>query len=329
MRVLVTGGAGYIGSITTELLLDHGHHAVVFDNLGRGHRKAIDGRAGFIEGDLRDFDSISAALAEARPDAVMHFAAYALVPESMAEPEAYFRNNLVGGINLVEAMIRARVKRIVFSSTCATYGQPERVPITEDTPQKPTNPYGESKLFFEKVLEWHRAIHGVSAVSLRYFNASGATARLGEDHDPETHLIPLVLQVPLGIRDKVKIYGDDYDTPDGTCIRDYIHIVDLARAHIMALEAGVSGAFNLGTGAGNSVLEVVKAAREVTGHPIPAEIAPRRSGDPARLVASAEKARKAFGWGPELTDVRTIVESAWKWHKAHPSGYDGRARKPR
>ena len=239
----------------------------------------------------------------------------------MQKPEMYFRNNVVGGINLADAMLKAGVRKIVFSSTCATYGQPERVPITEDESQKPQNPYGESKLMFEHTLRWHQEIHGLQPVFLRYFNACGATGKYGEDHDPETHLIPLILRVALGQSENIKIFGDDYDTPDGTCIRDYIHIVDLARAHILALEQDVSGAFNLGTGDGRSVREVIDACREVTGHPIPAEIAPRRPGDPARLVAAAEKARTVLGWNPQFADINTIVESAWKWHQAHPHGY--------
>jgi UDP-glucose 4-epimerase len=321
MKVFLTGGAGYIGSVTSELLLNEGHEVVVFDNLGRGHRKAIDPRAEFIEGDLRSKDSVADAMAQAKPDAVMHFAAYALVGESMEQPEIYFRNNVVGGINLAEAMLANDVRKIVFSSTCATYGQPERVPITEDETQRPQNPYGESKLMFEHTLKWYQELHGMQPVFLRYFNACGATETYGEDHDPETHLIPLVLRVPLGQRESVKIFGDDYDSPDGTCLRDYIHIVDLARAHILALEKDVSGPFNLGTGTGNSVLEVIEACREVTGHPIPAELAPRRPGDPARLVAAADKANTVLDWTPQLTDMRTIVESAWKWHLAHPNGY--------
>jgi UDP-glucose 4-epimerase len=323
MKIFLTGGAGYIGSVTSELLLNEGHEVVIFDNLGRGHREAVDPRATFVEGDLRDKDSVEQAMVAASPDAVMHFAAYALVGESMRNPEMYFRNNVVGGINLADAMLKADVKKIVFSSTCATYGQPERVPITEDESQKPQNPYGESKLMFEHTLRWHQEIHGLQPVFLRYFNACGATEVYGEDHDPETHLIPLVLRVALGQSDSIKIFGDDYDTPDGTCIRDYIHIVDLARAHILALEQDVSGPFNLGTGDGNSVREVIEACREVTGHPIPAEISPRRPGDPARLVAAAEKARRVLGWKPQFADIRVIVESAWKWHQAHPHGYAG------
>ncbi|MCE9613707.1 MAG: UDP-glucose 4-epimerase GalE [Lentisphaerae bacterium] len=321
MKVLVTGGAGYIGSITGELLLNEGHEVTVFDNLEYGHRDAIDPRARLIEGDLRQPESILGAMREVRPDAVMHFAAYALVGESMEKPERYFRNNLVGGVNLAEAMLACDVGRIVFSSTCATYGQPDTVPIREDTPQRPTNPYGESKLMFEKVLGWYRELHGMRATYLRYFNACGATERLGEDHTPESHLIPIVLQTALGQRAEVGIFGDDYDTPDGTCLRDYIHIVDLARAHLCALTSEATGPFNLGTGSGFSVKEVVETARAVTGRPIPARILPRRPGDPARLIAAADKARDVLKWTPSYTDLRAIVASAWAWHQRHPHGY--------
>jgi len=321
MKVFVTGGAGYIGSVTTELLLDEGHEVVVFDNLERGHRKAVDSRATFVQGDLRDRERISAVMADVRPDAVMHFAAYALVPESMDKPEMYFRNNVVGGINLAEAMLSAGVGRIVFSSTCATYGEPERIPITEDMPQRPANPYGESKLAFEKILNWYKELHGMKTIFLRYFNACGATEKFGEHHDPETHIIPIVLKVALGKREKVLIFGDDYNTPDGTCLRDYIHIVDLAQAHILALMSELSGAFNLGNGNGCSVKEVIETAREVTGHPIPAEVVARRPGDPDRLIAGAEKAKKVLKWKPRFTDLKTIIESAWNWHKNYPNGY--------
>jgi len=321
MRVFLTGGAGYIGSVTAELLLNAGHDVTIFDNLGCGHRSAIDPRATFVEGDLVDLGAVTSAMGDAKPDAVMHFAAFALVPESMVRPEIYFRNNVVGGINLAEAMLICGVSKIVFSSTCATYGEPDRVPITEEDSQRPTNPYGESKLMIEHTLKWYREIYGFKPVFLRYFNACGATETYGEDHDPETHIIPIVLQVAQGKREKVMMYGDDYDTPDGTCVRDYIHIVDLADAHIRALSQDVTGAFNLGTGNGNSVREIVEAAREITGHSIPAEVAPRRPGDPAALVASAEKARTVLGWEPKLGDIRTIVESAWRWHQAHPDGY--------
>jgi len=321
MKVLITGGAGYIGSVTTERLLDSGFDVVVFDNLERGHRTAVDDRARFIEGDLRDRESISNALADAQPDAVMHFAAYALVPESMKKPELYFRNNVSGGVYLAEAMLSAGVKKIIFSSTCATYGIPDRVPITEDMRQEPISPYGESKLMFEKILGWHEKLHGFQPIFVRYFNACGATERFGEDHDPETHLIPLTLEVALGKRDSISIFGDDYDTPDGTCLRDYIHIVDLAEAHILALTSGQTGVFNLGTGKGFSVKEVVEAAREVTGHRIPVHTAPRRKGDPASLVAKADRARTVLKWKPAFTDLRVAVESAWKWHRAHPHVY--------
>ena len=321
MKILVTGGAGYIGSVTTEQLLDQGHEVVVFDNLERGHRSAVDSRAGLIEGDLRDADKIHAAMADVSPDAVMHFAAYALVPESMTSPEMYFENNLQGGINLASAMLQADVGRIVFSSTCATYGQPETIPISESEPQAPTNPYGESKLGFERVLNWYREIYGTQAVYLRYFNACGATEKFGEDHDPETHIIPIVLQVALGQRDKVMMYGDDYDTPDGTCVRDYIHIVDLAQAHILAVTSDASGPFNLGNGTGYSVKDIVETARRVTGHAIPAEIAARRPGDPDRLVADASRARDVLGWNPAYPDLESIISSAWNWHVAHPAGY--------
>lgn len=321
MKVLVTGGAGYIGSITSEILLDEGHEVVIFDNLGRGHREAVDARAEFIEGDLRNREDIRKAMGSVLPDAVMHFAAFALVGESMQDPMLYFRNNVLGGINLVESMIERGVKRIIFSSTCATYGQPERMPMTEDLPQRPTNPYGESKLMLEKVLNWEQERRGLQPVFLRYFNAAGATEKLGEDHDPESHLIPNVLAVALGKKKSVGIFGDDYETPDGTCIRDYIHIVDLAQAHIIALTGSQTGAFNLGNGDGYSVKQVVEVAREVTGHAIPAELAPRRPGDPARLIAAADKAKTVLGWKPKYPELRTIVQHAWNWHRTHPNGY--------
>jgi UDP-glucose 4-epimerase len=321
MKVLVTGGAGYIGSVTTECLLNEGHEVVVFDNLEKGHRAAIDDRATLEVGDLRNPDDILRVMKAEKPDAVMHFAAYALVGESMENPGMYYENNLMGGINLANAMQATGVPKIVFSSTCATYGQPDRVPITEDTLQRPGNPYGESKLAFEKALRWYKDIYGIETVFLRYFNACGATEKFGEDHTPESHLIPLVLQVALGKRDKVFIFGDDYETPDGTCLRDYIHILDLAQAHILALTGDHSGAFNLGTGTGYSVKEVIDTAREVTGHAIPAEIAERRPGDPPRLVAGNAKARTELGWNPQFDDLRQIVASAWAWHQEHPNGY--------
>ncbi len=321
MKIFLTGGAGYIGSIVSEVLLNAGHDVTVFDNLERGHREAVDDRARLIVGDLREKANVEDAMADVKPDAVMHFAAYALVGESMEKPEMYWRNNVVGGVNLAEAMVNCGVNKIVFSSTCATYGIPDRLPLVEDMPTNPANPYGQSKRMFEQMLEWYSKLSGMNAVFLRYFNASGATERFGEDHDPESHLIPIVLQVALGQRDKVMIFGEDYDTPDGTCVRDYVHIVDLAQAHMLAITGDHSGVFNLGNGGGYSVKEVLDIAREVTGHDIPAEIGERRPGDPDRLVAGADKARDVLGWKPQMADLRTIVETAWKWHQAHPKGY--------
>src|SRR5437762_2511905 len=268
MRVFITGGAGYIGSVCAELLLDQGHEITIFDNLIEGHRHAVDSRANFIRGELDDRAQVELALSSMRPDAVMHFAAYALVPESMRDPSKYFRNNISNGLNLLDAMVAAGVPRMIFSSTCALFGPPERVPIDETAPTRPINPYGESKLVFEKILRWYDEIHGLKFVSLRYFNAAGATEKLGEDHRPETHLIPNVLNIALRRRANLEIYGTDYGTPDGTCIRDYIHIVDLARAHILALGAAASGFYNLGTGGGSSVREVIAACRKITGRKI-------------------------------------------------------------
>lgn len=321
MKVLVTGGAGYIGSVTVEKLLDRGHAVAVFDNLERGHREAVDPRAALTVGDLRDRAAIAEAVKAIRPDAVVHFAAYALVGESMQDPGLYFANNLGGGMNLAAAMAAAGVKRLVFSSTCAVYGVPERVPITEDLPKNPANPYGESKLQFERVLRWYEACHGFETVRLRYFNAAGATERFGEDHDPESHIIPNVLKVALGQTDKVKIFGNDYRTADGTCVRDYIHIVDLAQAHILAVEGGKPGAYNLGNGSGYSVSQVVQTAREVTGHPIPVEFVERRPGDPDALVADARLAARDLGWKPAHPALKSIMQSAWEWTRRHPRGY--------
>jgi UDP-glucose 4-epimerase len=321
MKVFLTGGAGYIGSVTTELLLNEGHEVVVFDNLERGHKAAVDRRAKLVVGDLRDAGQIQRAMKNARPDAVMHFAAYALVGESMTDPGMYFANNTTGATNLVDAMVKYDVPRIVFSSTCATYGFPDKIPITEDTPQRPVNPYGEAKLMFEKVLLWYEKIHKIQPVFLRYFNACGATGKFGEDHDPETHIIPNVIKVALKQQPHVNIFGDDYDTPDGTCIRDYIHILDLGRAHILALTGKATGPFNLGTGTGFSVREVIDVVRKVTQRDIPEVISPRRPGDPDRLVASALKAKKILKWTPRNSNLNDIIESAWAWHQAHPDGY--------
>ena len=321
MKVFVTGGAGYIGSVAVEELLDRGDEVHVFDNLSEGHREAVDSRATFIQGDLNDPKSISLAIQTSAPDAVMHYAANALVGESMRDPFKYFHNNVGGSLNLLRAMVENKVNRFVFSSTCATYGIPDRVPIDEDAPQNPINPYGESKLMFEKILHWFDQIHGLTFVSLRYFNVAGATTRFGEHHRMETHLIPRVLQVALGQAACVEVFGSDYPTPDGTCIRDYIHVRDLAQAHILALSASKSNTYNLGTGGGTSVKEVIDTCREITGREIPVEERPRRPGDPPRLVAASDKAREQLGWKPEFQNISAIVESAWNWHKKFPSGY--------
>jgi len=321
MKIFVVGGAGYIGSICVELLLDEAHEVIVFDNLTEGHRLAVDERAAFIGGDLSRREEISRALAETKPDAVMHFAANALVGESMTNPSKYFRNNVSSGINLLDAMIAADVRQLVFSSTCATFGPPERVPIDETLPQRPINPYGESKLIFEKILRWYDEIHALRFVSLRYFNAAGATEKFGEDHRLETHLIPNVLKVALGQKPHVEIFGTDYETPDGTCIRDYIHILDLSRAHILALGAKPSAFYNLGTGGGSSVREVIGACREVTGKKIPVVEKPRRPGDPPRLIAASEKIKRELEWRPQFENLGAIIESAWRWHQKFPNGY--------
>ncbi|MDP9099918.1 MAG: UDP-glucose 4-epimerase GalE [Verrucomicrobiota bacterium] len=321
MKILVVGGAGYIGSVCAELLLDEGHTVCIFDNLSEGHRAAVDPRAEFIEGDLGTIDLIQSALTAFRPQAVMHFAASALVAESMENPSKYFRNNIGNGLNLLDAMVTTGVNQFVFSSTCAIFGPPERLPIDESLPKRPINPYGESKLAFEKILRWYGEIHGVRFVSLRYFNAAGASGKFGEEHRVETHLIPNVLKVALGQKPHVEIYGTDYDTSDGTCIRDYIHILDLSRAHILALGAGKSEFFNLGTGGGTSVREVIESCRKITGRKIPVVEKPRRPGDPARLVAASDKIQRELGWQPEFQNIDAIIESAWRWHQKFPNGY--------
>jgi UDP-glucose 4-epimerase len=322
VKILVTGGAGYIGSVCVEDLLNRGHDVTVFDNLTEGHRKAVDQRAKFVRGDLADKTAVSQAIGTEQPAAVMHFAAKALVGESMQNPYKYFFNNVSCGLNLLDAMVEHGVKRFVFSSTCATYGIPETVPIDELVPQKPVNPYGESKLIFEKILRWYDQIHGVVFAALRYFNAAGATEAFGEDHRIETHLIPCVLQVPLGKREHAQVFGTDYPTPDGSCIRDYIHVTDLAQAHALALEVKESGFFNLGIGGGVSVLEIIDACRKVTGKDIPTVNQPRRAGDPPRLIASAQKAREVLGWRPQFEQIHDIVSSAWNWHLRHQKGYN-------
>lgn len=320
-KILVTGGAGYIGSICVEELLDKGFEVSVFDNLSEGHAKAVDPRADFFQGDLADRTVLRHAFGEIEPDAVMHFAANALVGESMTDPSKYFRNNVASGINLLDMAVEHGVRKFVFSSTCATFGIPDRMPLDESLPQLPINPYGESKLMFESILRWYGRIHGLSFTALRYFNAAGASQRFGEDHRIETHLIPNVLKVALGQRDSVDIYGTDYPTPDGTCIRDYIHILDLAQAHILALASEKSDFYNLGTGGGTSVREVIETCKEITGRDIKALEKPRRPGDPPRLVAASEKIRAELGWEPRFQNIRPIVESAWAWHLAHPHGY--------
>ena len=327
MRLLVLGGAGYIGSHTALELIKKGHEVIVVDNLVTGYEKAIPDKAVFYQGDIRNFEFLDNLFKKEKIDAVIHFAAYSLVGESVTNPLKYYDNNLYGTKVLLEAMIKNNVNKIVFSSTAATYGEPENIPILESDRTCPTNPYGETKLAMEKMFHWASKAHGLNYVSLRYFNACGAdaTGQIGEAHNPESHLIPLVLQVPNGKRESVSIYGTDYDTPDGTCIRDYIHVTDLAKAHILAVEylarGGESDIFNLGNGVGYSVREVIETARSVTGHPIPATEVPRRAGDPARLVASGEKAKKVLGWEPEIKKLDDIIASAWKWHKAHPNGY--------
>ena len=327
MRLLVLGGAGYIGSHTSLELIKRGHDVVVVDNLVTGYQKAVPEKAVFYNGDIRDIEFLDNLFKIEKIDAVIHFAAFSLVGESVTNPLKYYDNNLYGTKVLLEAMIKNNVNKIVFSSTAATYGEPENIPILESDRTCPTNPYGETKLAMEKMFHWASKAHGLNYVSLRYFNACGAdaTGQIGEAHNPESHLIPLVLQVPNGKRESVSIYGPDYDTPDGTCIRDYIHVTDLAQAHILAVEylanGGASDIFNLGNGVGYSVREVIETARSVTGHPIPAIEVPRRSGDPARLVASGEKAKKILGWEPKIKQLDEIIASAWKWHSTHPNGY--------
>lgn len=321
MNVLVTGGAGYIGSICVEELINAGHTVTVLDNLTEGHRSAVDPRAKFIEGNLGDPKTVTGVIKDARVEAIIHFAANALVGESMQNPAKYFRNNVASGLELLDAAVQNNVRKFVFSSTCATYGPPDRVPIDEDLPQRPINPYGESKLMFEKMLLWYQRIFGLEFVSFRYFNAAGASQKFGEHHKIETHLIPNVLKVPLGQSDHCEIYGTDYPTPDGTCIRDYIHIVDLAQAHILAMQPGKQGFYNLGNGEGYSVREVIKMCEKVSGKSIKALEKPRRPGDPPRLVAAANKAFTELGWKPKFPKLEDIVSSAWAWHKAHPNGY--------
>jgi UDP-glucose 4-epimerase len=321
MNVFVTGGAGYIGSVCVEELLNAGYQVTVFDNLTEGHRSAVDPRATFVEGCFSDAALIKKAVRDSKAEAILHFAANALVGESMTNPSKYFRNNVANGLNLLDAAVECKVKKFVFSSTCATYGPPDRVPMTEDLPQRPINPYGESKLMFEKVLQWYQKLHGLEFIAFRYFNAAGASEKFGEHHRIETHLIPNVLKVALGQAKQCEIYGTDYPTPDGTCIRDYIHIVDLAQAHILGLAPGKTGFYNLGNGDGYSVKEVIQMCEKITDVKIPAIEKPRRAGDPPKLVAAATKAYTELGWKPKYPKLEDIVATAWAWHKQHPTGY--------
>lgn len=324
MRILVTGGAGYIGSHTTAALLAEGFEVVVLDSLVKGHRAAIPTGARFVQGDIGDRALLDRLFSETPIDAVLHFAAFIEAGESMKAPEVFFQNNTARTLALLEAMLAHDVKRFVFSSTAAVYGDPEYTPIDEEHPKAPTNAYGASKLEVERVLEWLCRLRGLGATSLRYFNASGCSEARGEDHRPETHLIPLLLEVAMGRRPALKLFGRTYPTPDGTCVRDYIHVEDLASAHVLALKTLVPGerrAFNLGNGTGFSNLQVIETAREVTGHPIPVEDADPRPGDPALLIASSDKARRELGWEPRFPDLNAIVQSAWNWRTRNPEGY--------
>lgn len=328
MSILVLGGAGYIGSHTALALVNAGRDVVVADNLETGFRKAVPEMARFYKGDIRDRAFCDGLFEREQIDGVIHFAANSQVGESMTNPLKYYANNMGGTRVLLESMVAHGVGKIVFSSTAATYGEPERVPILETDATVPTNCYGETKLSMEKMMKWTSVAHGLRYVALRYFNACGAQpdGSIGEAHNPETHLIPVILQVPGGQREKISIFGDDYPTPDGTCIRDYIHVCDLAQAHILALDyllsSGENNVFNLGNGVGFSVKEVIEEARKVTGHAIPTEVLPRRAGDPAQLIASSEKAKTLLGWKPEFEDLHTIIQTAWDWHKTHPRGFE-------
>ncbi len=329
-KILVLGGAGYIGSHTANALLNRGRQVVVVDNLETGHRAAIPESADFYQGDIRDRSFMDGVFAAENIDCVVHFAAYSLVGESMTNPLKYYDNNLGGTRVLLESMIAAGVKKIVFSSTAATYGEPEHTPILETDLTIPTNAYGQTKLAMEQMFKWTAQAHGLNFVSLRYFNACGAQpdGLIGEDHNPETHLIPIVLQAAAGQREYISVYGEDYDTVDGTCVRDYIHVVDLAQAHVLAVEyleaGGQSDIFNLGNGVGFTVKQVIATAEKVVGHSIPAEIGPRRAGDPAVLVASSDKAKRVLGWKPDFDSLEIIIDSAWKWHSVHPKGFNDR-----
>ena len=328
INVLVTGGAGYIGSHTARALKQAGYGVVVYDNFCRGHHRAVNGFK-VVEGDTAERKKLLSACREFKVGAVMHFAAHSQVGESVEKPDLYYANNVAGGISLLNAVLEAGVNNIVFSSSAAVYGEPEEVPIREEHPLNPTNPYGETKAVLEKAMNYYWQAYGLHSVSLRYFNAAGAylSGGIGEDHDPETHLVPLVLQAILGQRDKITVFGSDYPTADGTAVRDYIHVDDLAEAHLLALEALLKGnhcpAYNLGNGKGYSVLEVIRAAERVTGSTVPHQLGPRRKGDPAVLVASSQKAEQELGWRPKIAQLDEIIESAWRWHSKNPQGFEG------
>ena len=328
MSILVCGGAGYIGSHTVHELVKQNKDVIIVDNLQSGHMKAVNPKAKFYKGDIRDSEFLDKVFSENKIDAIIHFAANSLVGESMVKPLLYFNNNVYGMQILLESMVKHDIKNIVFSSTAAVYGEPKKIPISEDDETNPTNTYGETKLTMEKMMKWVSKANGINYVSLRYFNAAGALedGSIGEDHSPESHLIPLILQVPLGKREAITVFGEDYDTPDGTCIRDYIHVLDLADAHIKAVEYLQSGnesnIFNLGNGIGFSVKEMIDSAKEATSEEIKVVVGERRAGDPARLIASNEKAQKILGWTPKYSDVKAIIQTAWTWHKNNPNGYD-------
>jgi UDP-glucose 4-epimerase len=324
MKILVTGGAGYIGSVVVEQLIKHGHEAVVYDNLSKGHAAAVAPEATLVKAGLQDRETLVRALDQNRIEAVIHLAASSLVGEAVENPHLYFTNNIGASVSLLDAMLTVGVKKIVFSSTAAVYGAPETMPITEEAPQNPTNPYGESKLAFERMLRWYDSAYKLRYVSLRYFNAAGASERFGEDHSPETHLIPNILRIAAAGTGHVDIFGEDYNTPDGTCVRDYIHVIDLADAHLLALNALDRGSeiYNLGYGSGYSVAEVVEMARQVTKRWISTEAAPRRAGDPPILIASPDKIMRDLGWNPRHSELDSIIESAWRWRLAHPNGYE-------
>ncbi len=328
MKILVTGAAGYIGSILTEELIKEGNSVIALDNLQQGHREVIPPQAEFIQADLAEREKLDEICGDSHIDAVMHLAADSIVAQSVTDPQRFFRNNVTCSLNLLGAMIKSNIDKLIFSSSAAVYGEPENTPIKESEPERPVNPYGETKLIFEKVLPWYHRTYGLNSISLRYFNAAGASRDLGEDHDPETHLIPNTLKVALGQAKYVPVFGNDYPTPDGSCIRDYIHVLDIARAHILALKKleknAICRIYNLGNNRGFSVLEVIETARKITKAPIPMEIQPRRQGDPAMLVANSELAKAELGWQPKLSSLETIIQSAWQWQQQHPHGYGGR-----